>query len=146
MPTGAKIAVAALLIVGTIAYVAWQGAANTWQYYVTVDECLTQGDSLAGSRLRVSGPIEPGSLAIAPERTEATFSLAGTGGTLRVTYRGALPDNLREQIDVVAEGRLDSQGALCADKLLTRCAGKYAARAEAQTASTQSTPAPSALR
>jgi cytochrome c-type biogenesis protein CcmE len=146
MPTGAKLIVAALLIVGMIAYVAYQGAADTWQYYVTVDECLAQPDALAGNRIRVSGPIEAGSLSITPDRMQASFALTGAGGGLRVSYRGVLPDNLREKIDVVAEGRMETPGELRADKLLTRCAGKYAARADEQTASQAPSSHPRELR
>jgi len=146
MPTGVKLTVAALLLVGMIAYLAYQGAADTWQYYVTVDECLSQHEALAGNRIRVSGPIEAGSLSIAPDRTEASFAMAGAGGGLRVSYRGVLPDNLREKIDVVAEGRMDAPGELRADKLLTRCASKYAAQAGEQTASHAPSSHPSELR
>lgn len=146
MPTGAKLIVAALLIVGMIVYLAYQGAADTWQYYVTVDECLSDGDALAGNRIRVSGPIEAGSLSIAPDRAQVSFALAGTRGGLRVSYHGVLPDNLRETIDVVAEGRMETPGELRADKLLTRCAGKYAAKADQQTASQSPSSHPSELR
>jgi cytochrome c-type biogenesis protein CcmE len=36
-----------------------------------------------------------------------------------------LPDNLKEDIDVVVEGRLNESGALQGDRVLTRCASKY---------------------
>jgi cytochrome c-type biogenesis protein CcmE len=103
----------------------YRGAATSWQYYLLVDECVRDAESLQGQRLRVSGRVAAGSLAMADDRSKASFILSGPGHTLRVTCAGPLPDNLAEGMDVVVEGRLQSTDCLHGDKIVTRCASKY---------------------
>ncbi len=128
MTTGIKLAIGGLIVAGVTGYMAYLGAASTWQYYVTVDECLANVPSFGKDRIRVNGKVVTGSLQVAADRTECTFQLAGTSGRLHVTCQGPLPDNMKEDIDVVVEGRLDSLGALQGDRVLTRCASKYESR------------------
>jgi cytochrome c-type biogenesis protein CcmE len=42
-----------------------------------------------------------------------------------------VPDNLTEGIEVVVEGKLGADGTLRGDKLLTKCASKYASKSTA---------------
>lgn len=123
-PVG-KLAVGAVVIGGVTAYMAYLGAATSWQYYLTVDECLADASAVAGSRVRVSGKVAPGSLHVDAGRSRARLSLSGTESELSVVCSGPLPDNLAEGIDVVVEGRLAASGVFQGDKLLTRCASKY---------------------
>ncbi len=134
MSTGRKLVMGGILIGGLIAYTAYRGASASWQYYLTADECLSQGKSLVGHRLRVSGQIAPGTLAIDHTRTRASFALAAEGGNLKVVCSGPLPANLAEGIAVLVEGRLDDAGHLQAEQVLTRCASKYESRASALSA------------
>lgn len=125
MSPSVKLAIGAGVIVIATAYLGYVGAAASWKYYVTPDECLSRADELLNSRIRVSGPVAAGSLRIAADRRQASFGLQGATGQLAVTYSGALPDNLAEEIDVVVEGILEPDRRLRGDKLLTRCASKY---------------------
>ena len=142
MSSGKKLAVATLLVVAATVYMAYLGASSSWQYYLTADECLAEAADLAGSRLRVSGRVAPGSLVISPRRDRAEFVLAAYDGGLPVICGGILPDNLAENIDVVVEGRLEAGTRLRGDKVLTRCASKY----ESKTEETGSTPAETLAR
>jgi cytochrome c-type biogenesis protein CcmE len=132
MATGRKLAIAGLVVAGVTGYMAYLGASSSWQYYVTVDECLTGGDRLARGRIRVSGRIAPHSLVVAEDGRSARFALRGAAGSLPVTCSGPLPDNLAENTEAVVEGRLDETGILCGEKLLTRCASKYQSQVGAQ--------------
>jgi cytochrome c-type biogenesis protein CcmE len=125
MTTGRKLALASMLVACAIIYLAYLGAAESWQYYLTVDECLSDGAFHGGTRLRVNGKVAGGSLQIAPDRRQADFVLQGTKESLAVTFIGAMPDNLAENMDVVVEGRLADPKKFIADKVLTRCASKY---------------------
>jgi cytochrome c-type biogenesis protein CcmE len=124
---GWKLAIGGVLIAVLATYMAILGASASWQYYLTVDECAASASSLAGQRVRVSGRVTPGTLKIADDQKQADFSLQGTSVKLAVICSGTLPANLAEDIEVVVEGRLDDCGTLRGDKLLTRCASKYAA-------------------
>jgi cytochrome c-type biogenesis protein CcmE len=128
-------ATAKLLIVTTIAassatWLAYSGASASWQYYLTIDECLEAADSLVDSRLRVSGRVAAESLEIADDRSEARFRLQGSQGELQVRVPGPLPDNLAEDMEVVVEGTLASTTELQGTAVLTRCASKYEPQTE----------------
>lgn len=127
----AKLYAGAAILAGTTAYLAYLGATTSWQYYVVVDECVASAPQLAGKRIRVNGRVAAESLTIREDRRAATFTLAGTGRNLPVQCRGPLPDNLREDIDVVVEGTLQADGSLSGDKVLTKCASKYEAEGRA---------------
>lgn len=107
-------------------YVAFLGFSTTWQYYVLVDECQGQPDRFFGKRLRVSGRVAKGSLTISEDRRKTSFLLAGDTHQIPVTCAGPLPDNLAESIDVVVEGVLENDGHLRGQRVITRCASKYA--------------------
>ena len=59
MSTGRKLVMGGILIGGLIAYTAYRGASASWQYYLTADECLSQGKSLVGHRLQREWPDRP---------------------------------------------------------------------------------------
>ena len=125
MTTGRKLALLAMVVVGVTVYMAFVGASTSWQYYLSVDQCLAEAKQLSGSRLRVSGKVVEGSLQVSADRARASFSLEGSDDDLQVVCSGPLPDNLAEGIEVVVEGQLESSGLLRGHKLLTRCASKY---------------------
>jgi cytochrome c-type biogenesis protein CcmE len=119
------LAIGSSIVLSAMAYVAYLGASSSWQYYLTVDECLTDASTLFHQRVRVTGEIAADSLCVAQDRAGATFVLAGTRGNLTVNCSGQLPDNLAEGKQVVVEGRLQDTHRLVGDKVLTRCASKY---------------------
>ena len=71
-------------------------------------------------RIRVGGLVEPGSLARAADGVTATFVITDNAKTLRVAYRGVLPDLFREGQGVVAQGRLAADGTFRADEVLAK--------------------------
>lgn len=72
-----------------------------------------------GQRFRLGGLVLEGSI----ERgtgTDVGFAITDKGSTLKVTYRGVLPDLFREGQGVVAEGRIDQAGVFRADTVLAK--------------------------
>jgi cytochrome c-type biogenesis protein CcmE len=56
------------------------------------------------------------------------FTLEGAGGSMRIWYRGILPDTFRDQAEAVVLGtvvREDGTWWLAATELMTKCGGKY---------------------
>jgi cytochrome c-type biogenesis protein CcmE len=124
MSPGHKLMAGALLMAAAIGYLAYLGAASSWQYYLSVDEAIADATRIKGKRIRVSGRIRTGTLTIVDDRRQATFILAGELHMLHATCRCMLPDNLAEDIDVVVEGTLQADG-IHGNKVITRCASKY---------------------
>jgi cytochrome c-type biogenesis protein CcmE len=132
MSPGAKLTAGGLLIAAATAYLAFLGASSSWQYYLSVDEAVAGNQHLCGRRVRVSGRVVAGTVSIIEQHRVATFELAGNRHTLLATCRCSLPDNFREDIDVVVEGKLQTNH-LHGDKVITRCASKYESKAGAAT-------------
>jgi cytochrome c-type biogenesis protein CcmE len=126
MSPNLKLATGASLVAATIGYLAYLGAASSWQYYLSVDEAVDDAAQLSGKRIRVSGRVVPGTLKIKHHRREATLELSGERHRLNVLCRCALPDNLAENIDIVVEGTMHG-GGIHSRKVITRCASKYQA-------------------
>jgi cytochrome c-type biogenesis protein CcmE len=119
-----KLSAGALLMAAAIGYLAYLGAASSWQYYLSVDEAMADGAHIHGKRIRVGGRVRAGSLTIVDDRRHATFVLAGERHMLHATCHCSLPDNLAEGIEVVVEGTFGTNG-IHGDKVITRCASKY---------------------
>ncbi len=123
-----RIAVGALVITGVIGYVAYLGASSSWRYYFVVDELAAQASRVGKARVRVSGRVVDGSLAVSANRRNATFVLRGSQAELPVIASGPMPDNLAEGLEIVVEGSLQADGKIHADRVITRCASKYSAK------------------
>ncbi|MCA9217312.1 MAG: cytochrome c maturation protein CcmE [Planctomycetales bacterium] len=125
MAAGTRLAIGTAIVLTVTAYMAYVGASSSWQYYLTVDECLTLQSDFPTRSIRISGDVLPGSLLIAANRIGAKFELKGTHDNLPVSFEGRVPDNFAEGQQVVVEGCLQSPLAFHADTVLTRCSSKY---------------------
>src|SRR3979409_2153892 len=94
-----KFIIAAVIILGTIAYLSFSGGRDNKSYYVTIGELQGMGNKayvrhlrVAGTdvrHLRVAGNVAPGS--IHRVGTNATFDLLEQGRKLSVVYKGSEP-------------------------------------------------------
>src|SRR5262245_51900367 len=64
-----------------------------------------------GTRVRLGGLVGEGSVERADDGT-VSFAVTDTASTVKVVYRGILPDLFREGQGVVAEGTLTAGGSL----------------------------------
>jgi cytochrome c-type biogenesis protein CcmE len=80
-----------------------------------------------GTRLRIGGLVKPGSLTRA-ENLNITFAVTDGKSDIPVHYQGIVPDLFREGQGVVAEGRLEADGALMADTVLAKHDERYMPR------------------
>lgn len=72
-----------------------------------------------GQRFRLGGLVAEGSVKRGAG-ADVGFSITDKGATIRVAYRGVLPDLFREGQGVVAEGRIDAGGVFRADTVLAK--------------------------
>jgi cytochrome c-type biogenesis protein CcmE len=121
-----KFILAALVIVGTIAWLAISGAADSKSYYVTITELNAMGPKAYTRHLRVAGNVQPGS--INHVGTSATFTLVEQGKLLRVNYQGTEPppDTFKDDAQALAIGTYGKDGVFHATQLQAKCASKYA--------------------
>jgi cytochrome c-type biogenesis protein CcmE len=77
-----------------------------------------------GRRIRLGGLVAEGSVK-KDSGTNVSFDISDGARTVKVSYRGLLPDLFREGQGIVAEGRLESPVQLIADTVLAKHDEKY---------------------
>ena len=134
-PTGSRqapakgslnIVLAALVILGTVSWLAYTGVRDNKSYYVTISELQGMGNKAYTRHLRVAGNVAPGS--IHRVGTNADFTLLEQGKLLRVDYKGAEPppDTFKDDAQALAVGTFGHDGVFHATQLQAKCASKYA--------------------
>ena len=78
-----------------------------------------------GQRLRIGGMVVEGSVVHHEKDLTVSFDLVDTGPTVRVIYKGLLPDLFREGQGIVATGRLVDSTTIRADEVLAKHDEEY---------------------
>jgi cytochrome c-type biogenesis protein CcmE len=127
MSAQTKFTVGAVIIVGTLTWLGWVGAAQSKTYYHTISELQSLSNAAKHERMRVSGNVVDGSIQRLPGRID--FVLQEEGKTLPVSYVGdsPLPDTFKAGAQALAEGKLMPDGRFVADEVQAKCASKYQA-------------------
>jgi cytochrome c-type biogenesis protein CcmE len=85
-----------------------------------------------GTRIRLGGLVKEGSVQRGADQ-QITFEVMDAEATIKVNYKGLLPDLFREGQGVVAEGILESPSAFRADSVLAKHDENYMPREVADT-------------
>ena len=107
---GVRVAIATVVIVGTILYLAVTGVRANKSYYVTIQELQSMGNRAYSRHLRVAGNVEPGS--IQRDGAHAQFVLVEQGRKLTVNYTGGdpPPDTFKDNAQALAVGMYGRDG------------------------------------
>jgi cytochrome c-type biogenesis protein CcmE len=123
-----KFFVAGGVIALAVAYLVTMGLQGTTVYFLTVSELQAKGASAQNQMLRVSGTLIPGSLSRDADGLGVQFLIADPSAAtpLTVTYKGGqVPDTMSDtsanNIEIVAEGKLNAQGSFAATDVLAKC-------------------------
>ena len=108
-------AVAVLALAGLLAAIALR---ETIVFFHTPSD-VNEKHLAAGQRFRLGGLVAQGSVKRG-EGAKVDFAVTDTLQSVKVTYRGVLPDLFREGQGVVAEGKLDPNGVFTADTVLAK--------------------------
>jgi cytochrome c-type biogenesis protein CcmE len=121
-----RIAVAVVVVLGAILYLAVTGAEANKSYYVTIQELQTMGNKAYTRNLRVAGSVQPGT--IARDGSHANFVLVENDRKLQVAYTGEEPppDTFKDNSQALAIGTYGRDGVFHATGLQAKCASKYA--------------------
>ena len=127
-PRRIRLIVGAAVIAAAVGALLWLGFGRGAVYYFSVSELLEKG---VIRDVRVSGELVGASL-VDDGESGFTFTVHDRdepAKTIKVVYRGALPDTFQNQSDaeVVAEGDFGGAGVFLARSLITKCPSKYEA-------------------
>ena len=145
-----KFIIGGLLIVAAIAYLIFTSTQASAQYFLTVEELVAKGDSVAGRDIRVSGAVLGDTIQYDSKNFLLTFTIAHVAGDnkeietegglakalyeavndpsrprLQVVYEDVKPDLLRHEAQAIMTGKLGDDGIFYAEELLLKCPTKY---------------------
>ena len=116
----------ALAIVGCAAALALYALKDSIVFFYGPTE-IVEKHVAAGTRLRIGGLVQPGSLQKGAEQ-KTSFAVTDNATSIAVSYVGLLPDLFREGQGVVAEGVLVGPGEFRADTVLAKHDERYMPR------------------
>lgn len=119
-----KVVIALLVIGGAVVYLVQAGVRTGWVYSMDADAFIEKAE-FHSRRVRLTGSVGLENVECNPGLLYAKFDLVSSGKSLRVEYKGTVPDMFKPGHEVVVEGALDEAGVFQADMLLTKCASKY---------------------
>src|SRR5437762_12962423 len=103
-----KIAATAVVLVGAFAGLLWSSLREGSEYYKHVDEVMSDAKAWEGKRLQLHGYAtdvrqRPGTL-------EYRFKVQNKGRVVNASYTGVVPDNFKDDAEVVLKGQLSTDG------------------------------------
>ena len=145
-----KFIIGGLLIVAAIVYLIISSTKANAQYFFTIDELISRGQSMVGQNVRISGAVIGDSIQYDPQALSLSFMIANVpadnkqidaqGGLaavlhaavtdparsrMQAVYIGPKPDLLRDEAQAIMTGHIGEDGVFYADELLLKCPTKY---------------------
>ncbi|OGN93018.1 MAG: hypothetical protein A2Z71_11815 [Chloroflexi bacterium RBG_13_50_21] len=145
-----KFIIGGVLIIAAIAYLIISSTKANAQYFFTIDELQSRGQSIVDQNVRISGAVVGDSIQYDPQTLSLYFTIANVpadnkqieaqGGLaavlhaavtdssrsrMQVVYLGPKPDLLRDEAQAIMTGHIDSDKVFHADELLLKCPTKY---------------------
>ncbi|HEY5984533.1 MAG TPA: cytochrome c maturation protein CcmE [Anaerolineales bacterium] len=145
-----KFIIGGVLILAAVVYLIASSTKASAEYFLTVDEVVTQGQAVVGKNLRLSGAVIGDTIQYDPQTLTLTFDIAHVPGSnreveaqgglaavlhaavidpsrtrIKVSYTGPKPDLLKDEAQAIMTGQVGSDGVFHAEELLLKCPTKY---------------------
>ena len=116
--------IAGVAIIGAVLYLVIANTGASAQYYMSIRE-LRACTTCATRTIRVAGNVQAGSIVRDDKSQMVRFTIVDGSESMPVVYSGVVPDIFRSGVQVVVEGKLNSQGVFQAQNLLAKCPSKF---------------------
>uniref|UniRef100_I2Q0K3 Cytochrome c-type biogenesis protein CcmE n=1 Tax=Desulfovibrio sp. U5L TaxID=596152 RepID=I2Q0K3_9BACT len=120
--------VALALFLGGLGYLLYSGLGENAAYFLNVSEALAMKPTEL-AKARLFGTVAAEGLSRPEDAMGVSFVLEDkdqAGKTMRVDFRGAVPDTFKPGVEVIVEGGVNpASGAFAANTLMTKCPSKY---------------------
>lgn len=145
-----KFIVGGILIFAAIAYLIISSTKANAEYFYTIDELISRGQSMVDQNVRISGAVVGELIVYDPNDLSLHFTVANVpadnkqieaqGGLaavlhaavvdpsrtrMQVVYVGPKPDLLRDEAQAIMTGHVGADNSFYADELLLKCPTKY---------------------
>lgn len=145
-----KFFIGGLLVLAAVIFLLITSTQANVEYFMTVEELATQGNSIEGKNLRLSGAVVGNTIEYDPDNSILTFEIAHVPGDndeieaqgglaqvlhyatidpmlprQKVSYIGVKPDLLQNEAQAIITGHLGEDGIFYAEELLLKCPTKY---------------------
>ena len=125
-PKHIKIAVTAAVLALALGGLFYSTLAEGTEYYVHVDEVMTDPAAWQGKRLQLHGFVVDKSIFVKPQTLEYVFQIQNKGSVVRASYTGIVPDTFKDGSEVVLKGNLGPNGfAVEPNGVMAKCPSKY---------------------
>jgi len=125
LPRQTKVLLGAFVILGAIGFFIFSSLQGNQQYFLTLAEMQAKGDLARQQSVRVGGNLAPNTTKVNTKDVTAEFTITDGTTVLLVVYKGVLPDTFEKSTQVIAEGKLGSDGVFRATLVLAKCPSKY---------------------
>jgi cytochrome c-type biogenesis protein CcmE len=130
MKAGHKFLIGAVVIVGAVSFLMFEGVRQTGVYFLTPTELQkkTAADpTFYNVGVKVGAKVVPGTIVRSADHRRIDFRISDGTTEYPVTYTGTVPDTFTDanDIEVVVEGRLQQDGVLHASDVLAKCGSRY---------------------
>ena len=125
-PKHIKIAVTAAVLALVLGGLFYSTLAEGTEYYVHVDEVMTDPAAWQGKRLQLHGFVVDKSIFVKPQTLEYVFQIQNKGSVVHANYTGIVPDTFKDGSEVVLKGHLSPNGfAVEPNGVMAKCPSKY---------------------
>lgn len=111
-----------LAIIFVAGYLIFQASTTVVNPYIPISDLKNDPEVYYGREIQVIGNVTG---PLTGDSKILKFTLKDEQDDIIVSYKGPIPQNFMEGINVVVIGKLDTNGHLIANQILTKCPSKY---------------------
>ena len=123
--TRGRLWIAAVVVLGALGFLVYQGLGNATLYFRTADEAVAQRAQLGDRRFRIEGDVVDGS--VHQVGNDVSFILTKNDVEVPVQHKGDPPELFRPGIPVVLEGHFQGD-TFASDRIMVKHSETYVAK------------------
>lgn len=133
MKASTKFTLGSVAIVACVSLLMFEGVKQTGTYFLTPSQLVAKASadpSLHDVGVKVSAKVVKGSIKRDRAAQRVEFMISDGSKSFPVIYTGLIPDTFtdKNEIEVVAEGKLGRDGTFHATVLVAKCGSRYEAQ------------------
>jgi len=125
-----KYVIGGVIVLAAVIYLLVIIINSSTSYYLKVSEFNDRIDEFKDVNVRIAGTVLENSIEWNAEELDLRFIITEGGEFLPVIYNGSQPNGFKAEVNLLVEGKYESDGIFHASQLILRCSSKYEALLE----------------